>query len=139
MKHSQYLFSTKELDEVIRQLLPEGAHIQIDYVACEAKDLTIEAVSTQQRGSCPVCGHTTMRIHSRYKRTLQDLPWRTIRVRLHVQVHRFFCENPRCPRRIFTERLPQLAEPSARRTDRLREAIVGTGWALGGEAGARKS
>lgn len=47
---------------------------------------------------------------------------------IQVQIHRFFCENPRCPRRVFTERLPRLAEPSARRTDRLREAIVSTGW-----------
>lgn len=30
MMRSPYLFSTKELDEVIKQLLPEGAHIQID-------------------------------------------------------------------------------------------------------------
>ena len=77
-------------------------------------------------------------MHSRYTRTLQDLPWGTLRVQVQVQVHRFFCQNPTCPRKIFTEPLPDFAERSARRTNRLREALLANGWALGGQAGARQ-
>lgn len=79
-----------------------------------------------------------MRIHSHYSRMLQDLPWGSLRVQLCLWVRRFFCENPICRRQIFTEPLTGLAERSARRTTRLREALLVVGWALGGEAGARQ-
>jgi hypothetical protein len=59
-------------------------------------------------------------------------------VRVRIQVHRFFCQNPTCPRKIFTEPLVDLAERYARRTNLLREAQLTMGWALGGEAGARQ-
>jgi transposase len=61
-----------------------------------------------------------------------------LRVHLHLQVRRFFCQNPACSRKIFTEPLPGLAERSARRTTRLRNALLALGWALGGQAGARQ-
>ncbi len=95
-------------------------------------------VSLQTEGQCPVCGQSTRRVHSTYMRTLQDLPWGSWRLTLRVQLHRFFCQNPNCRRKIFTERLPELTELSARRTNRLRDALVTIGWALGGEAGAKQ-
>ncbi len=103
-----------------------------------SEGLTLVLVSLQTEGQCPVCGQSTRRVHSTYMRTLQDLPWGSLRLTLRVQVHRFFCQNPNCRRKIFTERLPELAEPSARRTNRLRDAFVTIGWALGGEAGAKQ-
>src|SRR5713101_3143601 len=68
---------------------------------------------------------------------LQELPWGPLRVQLRIRVHRFFCQNPSCPRKIFSEPLSGFAQRSARRTTRLREALLVTGWALGGQAGAR--
>ena len=100
--------------------------------------LTLVLVSLQTEGQCPICGQSTKRVHSTYIRTLQDLPWGALRLTLRVQLHRFFCQNPACMRKIFTERLPELTEPSARRTNRLRDALVTIGWALGGEAGAKQ-
>src|SRR5260370_2665293 len=50
---------------------------------------------------------------------------------------RFFCCNEACHRKVFTERLPDLIAPYARRTIRLTEALELIGFALGGEAGAR--
>ena len=58
-------------------------------------------------------------------------------MRLRVTVRRFVCPLPDCPRRIFAERLPGLAAPRARTTDRLRQAHTAIGSALGGEAGSR--
>jgi transposase len=43
---------------------------------------------------CPVCGEPTDRVHSRYERTLADLPWARFAVRLQVRVRRFVCANP---------------------------------------------
>jgi transposase len=53
------------------------------------------------------------------ERTLADLPWAAYRVRLQLRVRKWFCGNRRCRRRIFTERLPTVAAPWARRTLRL--------------------
>jgi transposase len=58
-------------------------------------------------------------------------------VRLEVQVRKFFCDNQACQRRIFTERLPDVAKPWARRTLRLAESLLAVGVALGGQAGSR--
>lgn len=58
-------------------------------------------------------------------------------MKLSLKVRRFRCPEPSCPRRIFAERLPSLAEPYARKTIRLREILLLVGLALGGEAGAR--
>ncbi|HLB75577.1 MAG TPA: ISL3 family transposase, partial [Candidatus Dormibacteraeota bacterium] len=49
----------------------------------------------------------------------------------------WFCGNRRCRRRIFTERLPTIAAPWARRTLRLAQRLVALGVALGGKAGVR--
>ena len=93
--------------------------------------------STYPSGTCPVCEHRTSRLHSHYQRTLADLPWGSRSVRLSLRVRRFRCPEPGCPRRIFTERLPSLVEPYARKTTRLYEILRLAGSALGGEAGAR--
>jgi transposase len=78
-----------------------------------------------------------MRVHSRYVRSLADLPWSGTKVRLRLHTRRFFCSSLTCSRRIFTERLPKTAARYARRTTRLNEALQFMGLALGGEAGAR--
>jgi transposase len=52
-------------------------------------------------------------------------------------VRKFFCSNLACPRQIFTERLPDIAQPWARRTLRLAHSLLAVGVALGGRAGSR--
>jgi hypothetical protein len=44
-------------------------------------------------------------------------------------VRRFSCHNASCARAIFTERLPQLAQPRAQMTTRLRETLCLLGFA----------
>src|SRR3989454_11248028 len=90
----------------------------------------------QALGHCPVCRLPTRRIHSYDQRTLADLPWAHVRVVLQLGVRKFFCANGRCTRRIFTERLPQLLAPWARRTQRLAHRLGAIALALGGVAGA---
>jgi len=50
---------------------------------------------------------------------------------------KWFCRNRACRRRIFTERLPTMVAPWARRTLRLAQRLVALGVALGGKAGVR--
>src|SRR6266566_167638 len=93
--------------------------------------------ATPARVPCPLCHVQTTRIHSRYTRTLADLSWGAYAVRVQLRVRKFFCDHPACPRQIFTERLPTVAAPWARRTLRLAQLLLAYGLALGGEAGAR--
>jgi transposase len=58
------------------------------------------------------------------ERTLADLPWAAYRVRLQLRVRKWFCGNRRCRHRIFTERLPTVAAPWARRILRLIQYLV---------------
>jgi hypothetical protein len=52
------------------------------------------------------------------------------RVRLSLQVRRFFCRTSTCPRCTFREQMPLLAAPCARRTQRLQALLVHLGFAL---------
>jgi transposase len=101
--------------------------------------LTLYVTSTQSLGQCPGCQCSTRRVHRHYERTVADLPWAHLRLRLRLRVRKFFCPTPTCARRIFTERLPQVVAPWARRTHRLARALEALGLALGGAAGARLS
>jgi transposase len=58
-------------------------------------------------------------------------------VRWHLRVRKFFCADAACRQRVFTERLPDVARPYARRTLRLIERLCVIGLALGGAAGTR--
>jgi transposase len=52
-------------------------------------------------------------------------------------VRKFFCDVPSCERRVFAERLEDVARVYAHGTDRQREALEWIAFALGGQAGAR--
>ena len=65
----------------------------------DGEGLTILASSEATAVPCPLCGQLADRVHSRYTRTLADLPWATLAVRLRVRVRKFFCANAACPRR----------------------------------------
>lgn len=99
--------------------------------------ITLVAVATTHFAACPRCKRPSTRVHSRYWRTLHDLPWADVAVTLHLRVRRFRCTNPCCPRVIFAERFPDLAGVRARRADRQKEYLECVGFALGGSAGAR--
>jgi transposase len=76
-------------------------------------------------------------VHSWYRRAVADLPWQGLPVRLVVRTRRWVCTHAACARRIFTERLPGVVAPYARRTVRLAVVVEAIALALGGEGGAR--
>ena len=53
--------------------------------------------------ACSGCGQRSAKVHSRYARSLLDLPAHGRSVHVRVQVRRFRCGNAGCPRRIFAE------------------------------------
>jgi transposase len=106
-------------------------------VACTPDGITVVASAVAPQAACPLCGTSSSRVHSCYLRSFADLPCLRLPLRLNLYARRFFCDVPDCPRKIFTERLPEVAAPSARRTLRLTEAFQEIAHALGGEPGAR--
>jgi transposase len=120
-------------------LVPDATLLRLEAWSVDdtATQITLRVRSTQATAPCPLCDTPAQRIHSRYERTLADLPWAQYRVRLQLRVRKWFCRNRSCPRRIFTERLPTIAAPWARRTLRLAQRLVALGVALGGKAGVR--
>jgi transposase len=127
------------LSTLLAILLPAAADLHVDTLefdaAAPALSLTVTSIQSDPR--CPQCSQAATRVHSRYGRTLADLPWADLPVRLQLQVRKFFCDTRDCSRRIFTERLPSVVAPWARRTMRLATRQRHTGLAVGGAAGAR--
>jgi transposase len=115
--------------------IPEELHV--DALSAEGNLVTIHASTETPEARCPLCEQPSRRTHGYYTRTLADLPWCGTPVRLRVRVRKFFCDEPSCERRIFAERLEEVAPVHARGTDRRREALEWIAFALGGEAGAR--
>jgi len=121
-------------------LLPDPSQLRllcIDGLDAEAAGLVLTVAAKARAARCPGCGGASRRVHSRYTRTVKDLPWAELPVRLRLHARRFFCDAPACPRRIFTERLPGVVAPYARCTDRLAAWLTRVAFALGGEPGAR--
>src|SRR2546425_5542627 len=132
-------FITLSPPDVLARLLPDATLLHME--ACEVDDTAAQIIlrvqSTQISAPCPLCATPARRIHSDYGRTLADLPWAQYRVYLQLRVRKWFCRNRSCPRRIFTERLPTVAAPWARRTLWLAQRLIALGVALGGKAGVR--
>jgi transposase len=118
-------------------LLPARQELEFLSFAGDGERMVIHLRTWRRTVPCPDCGAATDRVHSRYTRTLGDLPWHGSTVEICLETRRFFCRARACSRRIFTERLPGTAAPYARRTARLCLALDAISLALGGEAGAR--
>jgi Transposase and inactivated derivatives len=118
-------------------LLPDPTCLHLKLLDASSTTITAVMITTSEEAECPLCHRCSIRIHSRYERAIADLPWMGCAVHMELHVRRFFCANPACARQIFTERLPTVVAPYARRTTRLTDVFTLIGFALGGEAGKR--
>jgi transposase len=83
-------------------LLPPG--LIIEQVRLDDAGLSARARSRATGAICPNCGLPSKQVHSRYARSLSDLPAHGRRVLVTLTVRRFRCTNGHCARRIFAER-----------------------------------
>ncbi len=103
--------------------LPLPAGLEIATVETIEDQVVVHVISTRATSLCPICFSPSSRLHSRYMRTVADMPCAGFRVRLLLHVRKFFCSTADCPRRIFTERLPAFVQPWARLSNRLVQAL----------------
>ncbi len=118
-------------------ILPDPTQLHLLRLTTTASCITAVVETKQPAAQCPLCGGTALRVHSRYVRQVADLPWHGVAFHLQLHVRRFFCDRLGCARHVFTERLPGVVAPHARRTERLNHWLRAVGFAVGGEAGAR--
>jgi transposase len=122
---------------MLNPLLPEAVPLRCRCIRIQADLIAVEVETTGPTAACPICGQPSGRVHSRYTRTMGDLPWQGRVVRWSLVARKFFCDRAACPRQIFTERLPEVTAPYARKTGRLEQALTEVAFACGGEPGAR--
>jgi transposase len=103
-------------------LLELSEDMEIDQIQLTETGLVVSVISTSSQSCCPLCSQSSSFIHSRYHRTLKDAPCVGRQLQLALTVRKFFCRNPYCSQKVFTERLKTLAEPWARMTTRRRRA-----------------
>jgi transposase len=121
----------------MENLLFDLKDLKLESVVRDGGMIIVKAATMTSEAACLGCRQPSARIHSRYWRTLADLPCSGQKAILQVQVRRFFCLNQECPRRLFAEQVPSVMKRYARRTQRQERALEAIGLALGGEAGQR--
>ena len=115
--------------------LPEG--MLIEQVQITETGLCVAVVATHPTSRCPLCSQSSSSIHSSYRRCVRDVTCGGRQVQLSLLVRKFFCRNGLCPRKIFTERIPQFVQPWARMTIRLCQALQSIGLSTCGKGGAK--
>ncbi len=121
----------------ITTLLADPAAIHLECCVSEPQLIILIVRAVQSSPACPKCQQPSSSLHSHYQRTLADLPWHGVAVRLQLQTRKFRCRNQDCRQKVFCERLPKAAAAYARKTVRLNHAFTILAFALGAQAGAR--
>jgi hypothetical protein len=117
--------------------LPEG--LEMTSFSDTPEELFVHVTSHRSSSPCPQCAMPSSAGHSSYSRHPRDLPCIGRPIRLVFTVRKFFCRNPHCCRKVFTQRLPAFIEASSRLTKRLRTAVQEIGFATCGKGGERLS
>ncbi|WP_022792367.1 transposase family protein [Marinococcus halotolerans] len=104
----------------------------------KAEGIEVIAFSMKKAAVCPRCGCTNNHKHSRYWRTLRDLPVSGKQVTLVLRSNKWFCLHRSCPVRVFTERLEGISS-SKRNTDRLQLVLQELAFSMSAKAAERCS
>ncbi len=94
--------------------------VQLDSFQIIDDHVFILAHSKHNDARCPYCNKKSKRVHSSYVRVLRDLPLSTYCVSINLTVRKFFCHNPKCKRKIFTEQPSHEVKAYSRMTNRSR-------------------
>jgi transposase len=85
--------------------------LRIDQITVTAATLCVYLVSTQATSRCPLCDQVSTQIHSRYRRTVADVPCGSQPVRLLLDVRKFFCRTKLAPIQWLFRNFDTVGEP----------------------------
>jgi len=126
MSTEKLIFSTSEKFKVV----------SIDRVADLAN---IYVKSLQEKCYCPNCFEPGYGVHSYYTRKIKDLPAFGNCVIIYLRARKFYCREPECPVKVFTERFTDHFASFKRFTSRAEKLLLTTVIELGAKASERLS
>lgn len=121
----------------INTLMPDPKAVRLLLIQPSPHSIILVMKTIADNSVCPLCHYPSSRVHSRYVRTVADLPWHGIAIRLLLHTRKFFCQRLDCTRRIFCEPLPGVVATYARNTIRLNQLLELIGFVVGGQPGSR--
>ena len=104
------------------QLLPVSSQFELIDQKTQATQIHFFYHSRSSSACCPKCAKVSTHKHSRTKRKIRDLPISGKEVYLHLRLHKWFCVNPICMTKIFTETI-DAAPAYQRNTVRVTECL----------------
>jgi hypothetical protein len=89
-------------------LLPASRAVRLLAVTMERAVVVLQLMTTAHAAGRPRGAALSPSVHSRYQRRPAELPWGTCPGHLRLSVRQASGRKLSCPRRIFTERGPEL-------------------------------
>ena len=123
----QEFFEKSSQDCLDLSVLYPDAELEIESVETIGKEVHIYARSSLDYGVCPYCGEISHKVHSRYLRTVTDLPILGRRTVLHLRMRKFFCGNCECGKKTFAEQPGNEIHWYRRRSRRCEVAVAKVG------------
>ena len=117
-------------------ILPSDVPLKAATISVLHDVIYINTSVSQSECSCPICHKNSNRIHSKYLRQLSDLPISGFIVKIVLMARKYFCDNPECGRKIFTERFDCEIRPYDRRLIRSNDLLSRLALELGGNMGS---
>jgi len=110
----------KELVNLLdKQLKYEGHEIK-------GNEIHIRVTSKRKVLKCPYCGKKSRKVHSRYRRTIQDMPISGKKVYIEIVNRKMFCTNVKCTKKTFSERYDFVGSKE-KKSKRLEKEIISIG------------
>lgn len=125
------------IEGVIEVLFPHLSGVMVERIEPAGPGVRIWARTAGGGAQCPSCGVFTSRVHSRYRRSLQDATVAGRPVDVRLLVCRFRCKTLNCTAMTFVEQVDGLTSRYARRSSTARRALEAIATALAGRPGAR--
>ena len=104
---------------ICKQLNLHSSHFTLLHTERKPEKLVFMLESRAKRCRCPCCHKYSYNIHSKYQRHFKDLPCFANKTHIQLIARKFYCRNPRCLQKIFTERFAPGIDPYKRMTGSL--------------------
>lgn len=87
------------------------------------QQILIPGNSRKKQAKCPCCKKKSTSVHSFYVRKIRDLSVGEYSVVIHLKVRKFYSENMKCDRKIFSEQPGKEVKAYARMTQRTKKKL----------------
>ena len=114
-----------------------GPGIKVQSIATNGDGDWVVSACGPSSGICPDCRKQSARRHGWSYRSLQDLPIQGNEVTVRLRLSRWRCSYRQCGRQTFSDPIPDIASPYARRTKRVANIVGLLGHGTGGRPGER--